>query len=296
MFEAIVRYGAMLFIDIASSEIQNLSRSEKVILRTQRGLELGEVVTLPTEVPEGTQREISVIRKATKEDLECDLEIHEVTEPQEFKVCQEKIRFFNLPMRLASVEHLFGGEKIVFYFLAESRVDFRELVKELAREYRTRIEMKQIGARDQAKLLSDIERCGRELCCRKFIRSLEPVTIKMAKNQKATLDPAKISGACGRLMCCLRFEHKVYAELKTQMPRKGQVVSTPDGESEVINYDIIAQTVTVELKGEQKTYPLDKISFDKAKSLALEDKDEMTEEEEKAINNRKIQDSDENGE
>jgi cell fate regulator YaaT (PSP1 superfamily) len=272
-FEVIVRYGDMLHVDVATTEIPNLRRAEKVVLRTQRGLELGEAVTTPVEV-QGTQPgQISVVRKATKEDMERKREIDEVTEPQELKFCQDKMKFFNLPMRLACVEHLFGGEKLIFYFLAESRVDFRELVKELAREYRTRIEMKQIGARDEAKLLCDIERCGRELCCRRFIRSLEPVTIKMAKNQKATLDPGKISGACGRLMCCLRFEYETYAALKTQLPRKGQTVSTPDGQGEVITYDIIAQTVTVEIGAESKTYPVSRISFDKAQSLALEEKE-----------------------
>ena len=167
--------------------------------------------------------------------------------------------------RLAAVEHLFGGEKVIFYFLAESRVDFRALVRELAREYRTRIEMKQIGARDEAKLLGDYEHCGRELCCRGFIRALEPVTIKMAKSQKATLDPAKISGACGRLMCCLRFENPIYQQLKRQLPRKGKRVKTPKGEGEVLNYDIIAQTVLVEeSSGEKVTYKVEELSWDQA--------------------------------
>jgi cell fate regulator YaaT (PSP1 superfamily) len=273
MLEVIVRYGDMLHVDVATTDIPNLRRVEKVVLRTQRGLELGEAVTTPAEAQSGQSREISIVRRASREDMERKREIDEVTEPGELKFCQEKIKFFNLPMRLACVEHLFGGEKIIFYFLAESRIDFRELVKELAREYRTRIEMKQIGARDEAKLLCDIERCGRELCCRRFIRSLEPVTIKMAKNQKATLDPAKISGACGRLMCCLRFEYETYVALKAQLPRKGQTVSTPDGHGEVINYDIIAQTVTVEIGTESKTYPVGQISFDKAQSLALEEKE-----------------------
>jgi cell fate regulator YaaT (PSP1 superfamily) len=141
-------------------------------------------------------------------------------------------------------------------------VDFRALVRELAREYRTRIEMKQIGARDEAKLLGNYEHCGRELCCRRFMRTLEPVTIKMAKNQKATLDPAKISGACGRLMCCLRFENPIYQELKSQLPRKGSKVRTPKGMGEVINYDIIAQTVLVEeSSGDKVTYRLEDLSL-----------------------------------
>ena len=268
-----VRYGDMFLIEPCASEIADLRRAEKVVLHTQRGTELGEVLTAPQEATGGQPAEISVLRRATREDVERKRQIDEVTEPQELKFCQEKMKFFNLPMRLAYVEHLLGGEKIIFYFLADSRVDFRELVKELAHEYRTRIEMKQIGARDEAKLLCDIERCGRELCCRRFMRSLEPVTIKMAKTQKATLDPAKISGACGRLMCCLRFEQETYVALKAQMPRKGQTVSTPAGPAEVVTYDIIAQTVTVEIGAETKTYPVSEISFDKAQSLALEEKE-----------------------
>jgi cell fate regulator YaaT (PSP1 superfamily) len=204
-----------------------------------------------------------VLRKATREDIAKAQEISDTIEPAQFKYCQQKIRELNVPMRLAAVEHLFGGEKLIFYFLAESRVDFRALVRELAREYRTRIEMKQIGARDEAKLLSDYEHCGREVCCRRFIRALEPVTIKMAKNQKATLDPAKISGACGRLMCCLRFENTVYQELKRQLPKKGKRVRTPKGEGEVLNYDIIAQTVLVEeSSGERVSYHVDELSWD----------------------------------
>jgi cell fate regulator YaaT (PSP1 superfamily) len=199
---------------------------------------------------------------ATGEDVAKARDIRESVEPAQLRFCQQKIRELSVPMRLAAVERLFGGEKIIFYFLAESRVDFRALVRELAREYRTRIEMKQIGARDEAKLLGDYEHCGRELCCRRFIRTLEPVTIRMAKIQKATLDPSKISGACGRLMCCLRFENAIYQQLKRQLPRKGRKVKTPKGEGEVINYDIIAQTVLVEEStGEKVTYKVEELSW-----------------------------------
>jgi cell fate regulator YaaT (PSP1 superfamily) len=297
MFEATVRYGYMMLIGSFTSDVPVRS-GDKVIVRTDRGTELGEVITISEQVAssEDTENQVvdditpkseqedsgeslpapekheqvprkpsygpRVLRKASKEDIAKAQDINESVEPAQFRFCQQKIRELNVPMRLAAVEHLFGGEKLIFYFLAESRVDFRALVRELAREYRTRIEMKQIGARDEAKLLSDYEHCGREVCCRKFIRALEPVTIRMAKNQKATLDPAKISGACGRLMCCLRFENPVYKELKRQLPRKGKKVKTPKGRGEVLNYDIIAQTVLVEeSSGERVTYKLKELSW-----------------------------------
>lgn len=300
MIEATVRYGYMMNIRSFPADVA-LRGGDKVLVRTDRGTELGEVInvfeqvassdelepdppeqeTVQTPAREGdaqpaparaqpeqpSQRPPAaprILRKAGREDITKALEISESVEPAQFKFCQQKIRELAVPMRLAAVEHLFGGEKIIFYFLAESRVDFRALVRELAREYRTRIEMKQIGARDEAKLLGDYEHCGRELCCRGFIRTLEPVTIKMAKSQKATLDPSKISGACGRLMCCLRFENPIYQQLKRQLPRKGKRVTTPNGEGEVINYDIIAQTVLVEeSSGEKVTYNVEELSWER---------------------------------
>ena len=155
-------------------------------------------------------------------------------------------------MKLASVEHLYGTKKIIFYYLANGRIDFRELVKDLAKEYQARIEMKQIGVRDEARLLADYEHCGRELCCRSYLKNLEPVTMKMAKNQKATLDPSKISGRCGRLMCCLRYEDRVYEELKNSLPKKGSVVKTIKGTGEVVNYDVLQQQVVIETENRSR--------------------------------------------
>ena len=182
-------------------------------------------------------------------------------QPKEFEFCKKKIQERNLPMKLASVEHLLGGSKIIFYFLAEGRVDFRELVKDLAQEYHTRIEMRQIGVRDEARLLADYEHCGRELCCKTFIKNLEPVTMKMAKNQKATLDPTKISGRCGRLMCCLRFEDSVYEDMKSGLPGMGVLVATPEGEGEVVAQDAEKKLVTVALAADKRqvTVPLAQI-------------------------------------
>jgi len=219
------------------------------IIKTDRGLEMGEVVSESTSGPEAGQNkpDFKVLRRASDEDLQKLETIGSEKVVEEYKFCDAKIKEHNLPMRLADVEHLFGDDKIIFYFLADGRVDFRALVKVLAKQYQTRIELKQIGVRDEARLLADYEHCGRQLCCKSFMKSLEPVTMKMAKLQKATLDPSKISGRCGRLMCCLRFEDKTYEELKKLLPRKGTIVTTATGDKgEVIDYDIIKQLVAIE--------------------------------------------------
>jgi cell fate regulator YaaT (PSP1 superfamily) len=255
--EYIVRYGAMSNISTFSAgKIEGtLKMGEKVIVKTDRGQEMGEVVSRP-EAEEGSQTgngNFRVLRRATPDDLQKLKEIEEEKTQAEFKFCQKKIKEHDLAMKLANVEHLFGGDKIIFYFLADGRVDFRALVKDLAKEYQTRIELKQIGVRDEARLLADFEHCGRELCCKAFMKNLEPVTMKMAKNQKATLDPAKISGRCGRLMCCLRFEDKTYEELKKNLPRKGTIVVLDSGEKgEVLDYDILRQLVAIETEGKKK--------------------------------------------
>jgi cell fate regulator YaaT (PSP1 superfamily) len=220
--------------------------------------------TTPPEASQAPAAEAApgkVLRKALGEDIAKMHEIKCTSCHTEAVYCRNKIRELNLPMKLVHVEHLFGGEKIIFYFLADGRVDFRELVKDLAREYRTRIEMKQIGVRDEARLLGDKERCGMELCCRAFLKSFEPITMKMAKNQKATLDPSKISGHCGRLMCCLRYEDAIYAEFKRKLPKKGSRVITTKGIGEVVNYDILSQTVTIETDDRRRlTVPADDVT------------------------------------
>jgi cell fate regulator YaaT (PSP1 superfamily) len=152
----------------------------------------------------------------------------------------------DLPMKIIDAEHILGGERIVYYFRADGRVDFRELVKKLAHEYQTRIEMRQIGSRDEAKILGDVESCGQQCCCQRFLKALKPVNMRMAKMQKATLDPSKISGYCGRLKCCLRYEDQTYTELKKKLPRRNAVVKTPRGEGRVIDAQILTQLVIVE--------------------------------------------------
>jgi cell fate regulator YaaT (PSP1 superfamily) len=252
----IVRYGATRNVgEFSVKGEETFARSDAVVIRTDRGTELGEVLCPADEKTKeylgGQELSGRILRHATREDHAKRDEVYR-KESEEFVGCQETIRERNLQMQLVDVEHLLGGERIVFYYLAEQRVDFRELVKALAKRYQTRIEMRQIGVRDEARLLADYEHCGRQLCCKNFIKNLEPVTMKMAKSQKATLDPAKISGRCGRLMCCLRFEDKVYEELKSKLPKKGTRVVTPKGKGEVVDCDVLLQLVRVELEGKDE--------------------------------------------
>ena len=259
-YHVVARYGAMRHIGLFRTEIQSLRRGEQCILRTDRGVELGETVERAAEAdPENGKATIGqVLRRATPRDLGRVEEIEQTHAPQEYTFCLGKIREHELPMKLASVEHLFGGDKIIFYFLAEGRVDFRALVKDLAAQYRTRIEMRQIGVRDEARLLADVEHCGRPLCCKTFMKDLAPVTMRMAKAQKTTLDPAKISGRCGRLMCCLRFEDQTYAELREKLPKRGSRVETPQGTGTVAATEVLKQTAMVELEdGRELVFPVD---------------------------------------
>ena len=251
-----IRFGVLKNTSDFFSTFNYLRKDDQVVIRTNRGIEFGDVITSVKEMPDGAPVDNlgEVLRKASPEDKEKYNKIMNEMVPLEFKFCQKKIKEHKLVMKLASVEHLFGTRKIIFYYLANGRIDFRELVKDLAKEYQARIEMKQIGVRDEARLLADYEHCGRELCCRSFLKNLEPVTMKMAKNQKATLDPSKISGRCGRLMCCLRYEDRVYDELKRNLPRKGALVKTAKGVGEVVNYDVLRQEVTIELNNANRIH------------------------------------------
>jgi len=253
-YHMIARYGAMRHIGVFTTEIPDLRRAEHCILRTDRGVELGEIVTrADPNAPEQHENIVGqVLRRATERDIQRAREIEEEFVPQEYSFCLKKIREHGLPMKLVSVEHLFGSDKIIFYFLADGRVDFRALVKDLASRYRTRIELRQIGVRDEARILADFEHCGRPLCCKTFMKDLAPVTMRMAKAQKTTLDPAKISGRCGRLMCCLRFEDQIYAELREQLPKRGARVNTPQGPGVVTATETLKQQVTVDLGSERE--------------------------------------------
>ncbi|MGA2071200.1 MAG: regulatory iron-sulfur-containing complex subunit RicT, partial [Sedimentisphaerales bacterium] len=201
------------------------------------------------------------VRYATPEDINEEKHFQKIA-VEETKFCKKLIKEMNLPMKVVDAEHILGGERIVFYFMSDGRVDFRDLVRKLAQEYQTRIEMRQIGARDEAKILGDIESCGQRCCCSRFLKSLKPVNMRMAKLQKATLDPAKISGFCGRLKCCLRYEDETYTELKKRLPPRNTRVNTRLGTGRIIDYQVLAQLVMVELDtGVKTTIPRNEIEI-----------------------------------
>ncbi|MFP4661622.1 MAG: stage 0 sporulation family protein [Halanaerobiales bacterium] len=231
----------------------HLKMGNHVIVETARGIEFGEVVMNPKEV---TEDEIvaplkKVIRKATKEDYEKNDE-NKRLEKKAYDICLQKIKKHALPMKLIDVEYTFDHNKIIFYFTAEGRVDFRELVKDLARVFKTRIELRQIGVRDEAKMIGGLGICGRPLCCSQFLRDFDPISIKMAKKQELSLNPSKISGVCGRLMCCLKYESTTYKRLKEEMPDVGDMVSSDTCEGEIVDRNLVKKMVKVDLgNGEQ---------------------------------------------
>ncbi len=244
-----VRYGVSRAVANFKYVSADLRKGDKCVVKTDSGTEIGSVTSNPQELKPGDDAGNigTVLRKITPEDLKELDKINKEKIPQIMTRTKEKIEALGLDMKLSLVEYLFGGEKVIFYFISKGKIDFRELVKELGQEYKTRIEMKQIGARDEARLISDIGHCGYDLCCRGFVKEMGAVTMKMAKNQKATLDPLKISGLCGRLMCCLRYEDANYTEIRKSLPRRGTTVRTPQGVGEVVDIEVMAQKVIVEL-------------------------------------------------
>lgn len=224
-----------------------IKQGDKVIVETTRGVEFGSVVADPKEVEEEevTQPLKPVIRIATEEDIRIEEENRE-KEKEAFKICLEKIRKHNLDMKLINAEYTFDNNKVLFYFTADGRIDFRELVKDLASVFRTRIELRQIGVRDETKIRGGIGICGRPLCCHTHLSEFAPVSIKMAKEQNLSLNPTKISGVCGRLMCCLTNEEETYEELNSRLPAIGDTVTTKDGlKGEVHSVSVLRQTVKV---------------------------------------------------
>ncbi|MFQ8601880.1 MAG: stage 0 sporulation family protein [Anaerovoracaceae bacterium] len=221
---------------------------DNVIVETARGLEFGKVTMGVTKVKES---EIvaplkNIIRIATKSD--CSKHEENIAKKEEaLRLCQEKINEHKLEMKLIDVEYTFDNSKVVFYFTADGRIDFRELVKDLAAIFRMRIELRQIGVRDEAKMLGGVGNCGRGLCCNTWLSDFEPVSIKMAKVQNLSLNPAKISGICGRLMCCLKFENDVYTHLKKGMPSVGERIKTPDGIAIVTDVNILENEIKTRL-------------------------------------------------
>jgi cell fate regulator YaaT (PSP1 superfamily) len=225
-----------------------MQRGGAVIARTNRGLEAGEVLCdAADDVVDRLDKPVhgQILREMSREDKN-ELAHIEASALEEFKVCQRHVADLGLEMQLVDIEHLFGGERVIVYYLAEGRVDFRELVKRLASEFQTRIEMRQIGVRDEAKLMADYGDCGKDVCCNTHLSQMPPVSMKMAKMQKATLDPTKISGRCGRLKCCLRYEYDTYQELQRELPPIGSEVVTSRGRSRVLNQEILSQQLLVE--------------------------------------------------
>lgn len=225
----------------------NIQKGDKVIVETSRGVEFGSVVTNPKEVEDDeiTQPLKSVIRVATEEDKRIEIRNKE-KEKEAFEICLEKIRKHGLEMKLIDAEYTFDNNKVLFYFTADGRIDFRELVKDLAAVFRTRIELRQIGVRDETKIRGGIGICGRPLCCHTYLSEFAPVSIKMAKEQNLSLNPTKISGVCGRLMCCLTNEEETYEYLNSRLPAIGDTVTTVDGlRGEVQNLSVLRQLVKV---------------------------------------------------
>lgn len=245
----------------------NIKRNDHVIVETARGIEYGTVVGDPKDEPEDkvVQPLKAVLRVATPKDDEQEA-ANKLKEKEAFKICLEKIRKHNLQMKLIDAEYTFDNNKVLFYFTADGRIDFRELVKDLASVFKTRIELRQIGVRDETKILGGIGICGRPLCCHTHLSEFAPVSIKMAKEQNLSLNPTKISGVCGRLMCCLKNEEETYEELNRRLPNVGDYVTTDDGhKGEVHSVNVLRQLVKVIInvddEKEIQEYRVDQLRF-----------------------------------
>jgi cell fate regulator YaaT (PSP1 superfamily) len=231
-----------------------LNPKDKVIVETSLGEDIGEVVISKRELPdEKVPKDIKrIIRLASSKDIKRQ-EDNKQKEKKAMEVCKEQIKKHKLEMNLVDVEYKFDGSKIIFYFTADGRVDFRELVKDLAAIYKTRIELRQIGVRDEVRKVGGNGVCGRELCCCSFLNNFDIVSIKMAKEQSASLNPSKISGNCGRLMCCLKYEQGVYEEKIKKLPKVGSIVKTEDGEGTIVSEEVLKERVKVQFKKDDVT-------------------------------------------
>lgn len=264
----------------------DIKKGDHVIVETARGMEYGTVVGEKREVEEDNivKPLKPIIRISTPEDDEREAE-NLVIKEDAYKICKEKIAKHELPMKLVEAEYTFDRKKVMFYFTADNRIDFRELVKDLAAVFKTRIELRQIGVRDEIKLLGGVGTCGREFCCHSYLHDFAPVSIKMAKEQNLSLNPANVSGVCGRLMCCLKNEEETYEELNKTMPNVGDHVSTNDGfEGEVVSINVLRQKVKVlvEVKDEKeiKEYHAEELRF---KKMGKKNQEVLSEEERKAL-------------
>jgi len=241
------------------------SMGEFVVVDTDRGSDLGEVIMEVHPAEEGQYKAplARMIRPATEQDIQKATD-NRTREAEAYRICQQKIQEHHLEMKLVSVECMFDSSKILFYFTANGRVDFRSLVKDLASVFKTRIELRQIGVRDEARMLGGLGPCGRPICCGAFLTDFQPVSIKMAKEQSLSLNPTKISGVCGRLMCCLKYEQEHYEQTRKKMPRLGKEVVTPEGNGIVTELNIVKETVSVRItngdESEIRQFPMDQVS------------------------------------
>ena len=254
------RVGKVYYFDPGELTIRE---GDCVIAETARGIEFGEVMMGPREIPESelVAPLKRVIRVATGDDLECAAANRD-NEKHAFEVCQKKIAEHELPMKLLEAEYSFDGTMITFSFSAEGRVDFRELVKDLASTLKTKVQLHQIGVRDEAKLIGGYGTCGRELCCTNFLSNFDPISMKMAKDQSLFLNPAKFSGVCGKLMCCLRYEHEHYKDARDRLPAIGAFVPTERGLGKIMDVNVISGILTVETEGPViLNIPMDSFDF-----------------------------------
>jgi len=275
--------GKIYYFDPVNLEVK---AGDHVIVETARGIEYGYVVLGAREVEDDkvVQPLKSVIRMATKADDEVEKKNHE-KEKEAFKICKEKIKKHGLLMKLIDAEYTFDNNKVLFYFTADGRIDFRELVKDLASVFKTRIELRQVGVRDETKIVGGVGICGRTLCCHSYLSEFIPVSIKMAKEQNLSLNPTKISGVCGRLMCCLKNEEETYEELNSKLPGVGDFVTTDDGlKGEVHSVSVLRQlvkvVVTIKDEKEIREYKVEQLRF---KPRRRREKTQVTDEELKAL-------------
>ena len=246
-----VRYGKMRMVARFKTDREDLRTRDHCVIRTDRGKEVGEVLSPLQPIPDSLPPESlwDVIRRAGPEDLQHAARLEQESVPRAIQTCRELIQKLNLPMKVKSVDYVWGGERVIFYFTSGTRVDFRELVRLLASEFRTRIELKQVGARDEARLVGDAGHCGLELCCRGHLKELGGITMDMAKIQKHTADPSKITGRCGKLLCCLRYEYTAYTESRDLLPPRGTRLETKKGKGIVVDQNMLLREVTMVPEG-----------------------------------------------
>jgi cell fate regulator YaaT (PSP1 superfamily) len=260
--------GKIYYFDPGDLSIQ---KDEFVIVETVRGVEYGRVVTPRKQVGE---KDVvlplkKVVRIADQKDR-LIVEENKTAAKEAYDVCSDKVNEHQLDMKLVDVEYTFDRNKVIFYFTADGRVDFRELVKDLASIFRTRIELRQIGVRDEAKMLGGIGPCGRMLCCSTFLGDFDPVSIKMAKDQNLSLNPTKISGLCGRLMCCLKYENDEYETAKEQLPDLGEMIVTPNGPGKVVGLNILERVMQVDVAGQERVLEFTLEEIQEAGAVSLQ--------------------------